>query len=84
MWLNELQIAIVEQDTDKIDKLLDSMPEFDTQADIEKASYLLKAAFELMVNLKDETLGLMNQLKTNREFLKSAQTSQDYKLDIKS
>ena len=44
MWHNSLKIAIIEKNTDNIDKLLDTTPEFKDTKEIESAMYLLKAA----------------------------------------
>lgn len=84
MWLNELQIAIVEKDTDKLDKLLDSLPEFDNVDDMKKASFLLKEALELLYKLKDDTSESMIRIKKNLDFLKSTHNDPVNKLDIKS
>ena len=84
MWLNKLQIAIIEKDTQKLDNLLDNIPKFDSIDEMQKASYLLKEAMELLFVLKDETLVSIKQIKKNLEFLNSAQVKPTSKLDIKS
>ena len=84
MWLNDLKIAIVEKDTDKINKLLDELPELDKSSDIEQAVYLLKEASELVYTLQDETSTAMRQIKKNINFLKSTQAQAPNRLDIKS
>jgi hypothetical protein len=83
MWLNKLQIAIIEKDTDKLDELLDDLPEFESQDEMIKASYLLKEALELMYKLKDETSESMKQIKKNLEFLNSTHNGPKNKLDVK-
>ena len=84
MWLNKLQIAIIEKDTDKLEELLETLPEFDNIEQMQKASYLLKAAQELLFTLKDEASLSMKQIKKNLEFLNSTQSKPTSKLDIKS
>ena len=84
MWLNSLKIAIVEKNTDKIDKLLDELPQLEDNADIEQAIYLLREASELVHTKKDETSASMQQMKKNINFLKSTQVQIKNKLDIKS
>jgi len=84
MWLNKLQIAIIEKNTDKLNELLDIVPEFDNVEDMQKASYLLKEALKLMYELKDETSESMKQIKKNIDFLNSTHNAPKNKLDLKS
>ena len=83
MWLNNLQIAIIEKDTDKLDKLLEKLPEFEDEAQMQKASYLLREALELLYTLKDETSESMKQIKKNLEFINSTHAKPANKLDLK-
>ncbi len=83
MWLNKLQIAIIEKDTEKLDKLLDNLPEFDNLDDMKKASYLLKEALGLLYKLKDETSESMKQIKKNLDFINSTLDKPKNKLDVK-
>lgn len=83
MWLKKLQIAVIEKNTDAIEKLLDTAPEFDNIKDVESAMYLLREAAELVYTLKDETAFTIKQLKKNIDFLKSTQPSTVNKLDIR-
>jgi len=84
MWLTNLKIAIIEKDTEKINKLLDETPKFSDKKDMQKASYLLKEAVALIYELKDETALTMSQLKKNINFLRSTEAPVSVKLDIKS
>ena len=84
MWLTDLKIAIVEKNTDKINKLLDELPQLEDKLDIEQAIYLLREASELLYTLQDETSTAMKQIKKNMNFLKSTQVQAPNKLDIKS
>ncbi|MCW8838386.1 MAG: hypothetical protein OQJ77_05790 [Thiovulaceae bacterium] len=84
MWLNQLQVAIIEKDTKKLDELLDTLPEFQNKEEMQKASYLLREALELLYKLKDETSASMIQIKKNIKFLNSTQSKPLNKLDIKS
>ncbi|WP_373036537.1 hypothetical protein [Sulfurimonas sp.] len=83
MWLKKLQIAVIEKNTDAIESLLDTAPEFDNIKDVESAMYLLREAAELVYTLKDETALTIKQLKKNIDFLKSTQPATKNKLDIK-
>jgi hypothetical protein len=84
MWINKLKIAIIEKDTDAIDKLMETTPKFENTKEIETAMYLLREAAELMYTLKDETAVTMRQLKKNIDFLKSTQPQTANKLDLRS
>jgi len=84
MWLNQLQIAIIEKDTDKLDELLNTLPEFENEEEMQKASYLLKEALELLYTLKDKTSHSMQQIKKSLQFIGATQNNYSTKLDIKS
>ncbi|WP_373026374.1 hypothetical protein [Sulfurimonas sp.] len=71
MWLKELQIAIIEKDTQKIDELVSVPLKFDRVEDANSAMYLLAEASKLLHELKDETKQTMIQLKKNIDFLNS-------------
>ena len=78
MWLNSLKIAIVEKNTDKIDKLIDSIPKFNDLKD----NILLEKIIE-NVKLKDETAESMMKIKKNLDFINSTQHTNTNSLDIK-
>jgi len=84
MWLSELKIAVIEKDTDKINSLLDNLPDLKTKEESEEAIYLLKEASNILHTLKDETASTMRQMKKNIDFLKSTQEKAPSKLDLKS
>ena len=84
MWLTSLKIAIVEKNTDSIDKLLDEIPELTDPQEIEEAVYLLREASKLLHTLKDQTSASMKQIKKNLQFLRSTDIPTSSKLDIKS
>ncbi|WP_373072024.1 hypothetical protein [Sulfurimonas sp.] len=83
MWVNDLQIAIIEKDTDKLDELLETLPEFKSKEEMEKAAYLLKEALALLYKLKDQTSVSMKQIKKNIDFLNSTHGDVKNKLDVK-
>lgn len=84
MWLNQFKIAIIEKDSNKLNKLMDSIPSFDDQKEINEVLYLLKEATELMEDLRDETQGSMEQIKKNINFLNATKRPFSSKLDIRS
>jgi squalene cyclase len=84
MWLNQLKIALVEKDTDKLSKLMDDIPQLESKKEIIEALYLIKEASVLVQTLKAETATSMKQIKKNLNFLKSTQEPSSNRLDIKS
>jgi hypothetical protein len=84
MWLNQLKIALIEKNTDTIDKLLIDMPIFDNVDDMKSAQALLKESLILLHTLKDATASSMKQLQTNINYLNATQSSTSTMLDIKS
>lgn len=84
MWLNKLKIAIVEKNTDALDKLMGELPQLKDKKEIEEVLYLLKEATSLMNTLKDETSSSMKQVKKNLDFLRSTDIYTAKRLDIRS
>lgn len=84
MWLNKLEIAIIEKDMDKLDELLNKLPEFENEDEMVKASYLLKEALELVYKLRSQTSESMKQIKKNLDFINSTHKGSNGKLDILS
>lgn len=83
MWLNQLKIAIVEKNIDKLNKLIDDIPELKDKEDLDSAICLLKEATDFLTSLKDKTEFSMTQIQNNTKFLKSTTTQRTSKLDIK-
>jgi len=84
MWADALEIAIIEQDINAINNLLDNMIEIHDVQEAKRAFYLLEEASILVGNLKDETAASMKKMKKNINFLKATQSSLENKLDITS
>lgn len=84
MWADALEIAIVEQDMEKVSYLLDNMPKLEDVQEAKRALYLLKEAFTLANNFKNETMASMQQIKKNIAFLNSTQSNTTAKFDITS
>ena len=81
MWLKKFKIALIEKNTQEIEKLLDAPPQFENMEDVETAMYLLAEASKLLHKLKDETALTMKQLKKNIDFLKSTEAPKNIKFD---
>lgn len=84
MWLDHLKIAIVEKDIDKINTLLEDLPDLENPQELDSAICLLKEAEKLMYSLQNETEKSMQQMKKNMNYLKSTQDKRTSGLDIKS
>ena len=84
MWLTDIKIAIIEKDSDRLDKLLEEMPNFETNEDIQEAMYLLREAAGLIYELQDKTSLSMKKMKKHMDFVNSTQAPAYSKLDIKS
>ena len=82
MWLNEFKVALITQDTKKIGELVLDVPEFKTQEEQEEAYYLYIQSYELLTNLKNETLASMKKMKDTIAFIESSYTKSSAKLDI--
>lgn len=71
-WKTQLEIAIIEKDSEKLSKVLDETPKkFKDNDEIRSVMYLLKQAAEFMYELRDETAISMAKLKKNIEFIES-------------
>ena len=84
MWLKAFTIAIIERDTEKLDSLMQTIPNFEKKADIDSALSLLQEATKLVESLKDDTQSSMIQMQKNIKFLKSTQAPAARSLDISS
>ena len=83
MWLTKLKIAIVEKNTDNLDRLMESIPHLEDPKEIEEAIYLLREATELVTTLKNKTATSMQQMKKNINFLEATQAPRKGKFDTK-
>lgn len=84
MWLNQLKIAIVEKNTDKLNELMENLPQLESKEEIDSAICLLGEATSLVTSLKDDTQTSMIQMQKNIKFLKATENKRESKFDIKS
>lgn len=84
MWLNKLKIAVVEQDVDAIEALLEDIPQLEDSKEIDQAIHLLAEANRFMTSLRDETQSSMQQIQKNIDFLRSGVADKAAKFDITS
>ena len=84
MWINKFKIAIVQKDTDTMEKLLENVPSFENIDEAKEASYLMQGALELLFGLQDEIIASKKQIKNNIRFLQSSLSDSTGSFSIKS
>ena len=82
MWHSELEIAIIEKDTQKISDLINSLPHFETVDEMKQAHCLMAEAADLIDAMRDEALLTMKHLKKHIDFLRSTQDPHENRFDI--
>jgi len=82
MWLTKLKIAIVEKNTDNLNKLMDDIPQLEDKKEIEEAIYLLKEASAIVQNLKEGLDKSMKQMQKNIKFLRVTESTASSKFDV--
>lgn len=70
-WLNDLKIAILEKDIDRIEILMGTMPEFESVEDMKSASALLEESMMIVQGERSELSKKMIELKKSKKFLQS-------------
>ncbi len=68
-WLNELKIAVIQEDITAISILIKELPEFNDLEKAKEALALVGRAIEIVDLKKAETLKEMNKIKTIKEFV---------------
>ncbi len=81
-WLKAFKLALIEEDTKRIDTLLSKSPRFETIEEMEEAYYLLQNAKELLLRLQGETKRQMEQIEKNKKFLASTAPQLTNKFDV--
>ncbi len=74
-WINELKIAIVEENEEKIEKLIQELPSFDDVQTMQNAAYLMKEAHILLSLKKDALASSLIKIKKQKEFLNTLSSS---------
>ncbi len=70
-WMNNLTIAIIEEDCNKIGELINSVPKIEDIATAKRALILITQALFIMEKAKRETLQTMQKIKQTKAFLLS-------------
>jgi len=68
-WLNELKIAVIQENITAISILIKELPEFNDLEKAKEALALVGRAIEIVDLKKAETLKEMNKIKTIKEFV---------------
>ncbi|NCD12807.1 MAG: hypothetical protein EOL93_09685 [Epsilonproteobacteria bacterium] len=74
-WIDAFTIAVVEANSKGIEKLIFSMPEFQSKEEMRQASALIQEALLIIKNEKEETWATMQKIKKTRNFLTGSITS---------
>lgn len=83
IWLNDFKKAIILQDAQKLELLLDQMPQFSNLSEMEEATYLLLNAQEFLDNERSLTLHSLSQLKNTMDFLKATENITASSINLK-
>jgi len=70
-WINDLKIAVIEEDIENISSMTNSLPKFKDINDAKEALGLIEEAIKIVKNRREETLETMNKIKKTRAFLNS-------------
>jgi len=70
-WLNNLKIAVIENDITAIGKLIQNVPEINDIYQAQESLALIKEAILLVENEKEKTLKAMQKIKQTKAFLSS-------------
>lgn len=84
MWLKQLKIAIIEKNTDKLNELMENIPQLEKKEELDSAVCLLAEATSLVTSLKNDTQTSIIQMQKNIKFLKATESKKPSSLDIKS
>ena len=71
-WINNLKIAIIEKDENKIEEIISTLPTFDSTQQMNEAAYMMKEAHDLLIKQKDILASKLLKIKKQKEYLNSA------------
>ena len=74
-WINALKIAIIEENEEKIERLILELPDFDDVQTMQNAAYLMKEAHTLLSLKKDTLASNLIKIKKQKEFLNALSPS---------
>ncbi len=68
-WMNDLTIAVIEEDALRIGKLIESVPDFQDIETAQNALALIAHSIEIVERQKSETYAMMQKIKQTKAFL---------------
>jgi len=71
-WINNLKIAIIEKDENKIEEIISTLPAFNSTQQMNEAAYMMKEAHEFLIKQKDILASKLLKIKKQKEYLNSA------------
>lgn len=70
-WINDLKIAVVENDTRCIGELIQQVPNFEDLEEAKEALALIQMAIVIVDEEKTQTIEIMKKIKQTKEFLQN-------------
>lgn len=71
IWMNNLKIAIIEEDIAKIETLVKELPDYDSEQRAKEALALIAEAIKLVDAKRRQTLKAMNKIRQTKAYLNS-------------
>ncbi|MBE0491082.1 MAG: hypothetical protein IBX44_02400 [Sulfurospirillum sp.] len=71
IWLNELKVAVINNDIIKIEALIQEIPQINDLQKAQEALSLIQLAIEKVGSEREKTLKLMQNIKKTKTFLQS-------------
>lgn len=68
-WMNDLTIAVIEEDALRIGKLIESVPDFQDIETAKHALALIARSIEIVERQKKETFEMIQKIKQTKAFL---------------
>lgn len=71
-WINQLKIAIIENNEKKIESLIEKLPQFESVEQMKEAAYIMQEAHNLLTQEKDILASKLLKIKKQKEFINSS------------
>ena len=79
-WLDEFKRAVIEEDFNSIETLIDNIPQFSDIKSSELALGLINEAREIIKRQKDDAFSQMQKIQKTKKFVESKESA--YSLDM--
>ena len=70
-WLNDFKVAVIEENAEKIEELIDKIPSFNDESSAKEALALIHEAISIVNAQKLKALDSMNKICQTKAFLNS-------------